>query len=308
MTQNNTAVKKLKRAAGRFTTLVRQVMAGKKDSITRETLMVLATYADTEGATFVSLKRLAADLGITYEGVKVRIRKAEQAGYICRVARFDENGRQTSNWLVFTLTGEPLPSKFTDAARLAREDENSPHRAENWGDCPSPTHEEVKAGIAQATALFEQYDRQDAERDRQGTEKRTNDHDDDYQGGGGTKVTPPFNHKKKVRPNGEDSPSEPTPPAKPPESQARTFRGQTPAATQAEALRRAREDRNSIHRAPPSRWWYPRRTRGTYVVQSDRPRDVGDVVSVVRNAAQSFGSSFLESLFGPADATLEAVR
>lgn len=61
----------------------------------------------------------------------------------------------------------------------------------------------------------------------------------------------------------------------------------------------AGQEGNSRRRAADWRWWFPRRRMAGYVMPSSgEPRPPGTVVSEVRNARKTFGSSFLAHILG----------
>jgi DNA-binding transcriptional MocR family regulator len=96
-------------AAVEWAIKIRDGMRGSKRGLYRETLLVMATYVNRRGECFPSIRTLAAALGLTYDGMRRRIRSMTRMGLIRTIARRGDNGRQTSNGYVITLTCQSTP-------------------------------------------------------------------------------------------------------------------------------------------------------------------------------------------------------
>lgn len=92
-------------------------------STTRHVLLTLATYAGRQGASiFPSVKTLCRDTGLSKRTVQKHLKLAEEAGWISRVTRQSDSGRQQSNQYVLAgpegegASGAPPPGEGASAA------------------------------------------------------------------------------------------------------------------------------------------------------------------------------------------------
>jgi len=75
-------------------------------STTRHVLLTLATYAGRQGQSiFPSANTLAGDTGLSKRTVQKHLKEAEEAGWLSRVQRHHESGRQQSNQYVLAEPG-----------------------------------------------------------------------------------------------------------------------------------------------------------------------------------------------------------
>lgn len=70
----------------------------KLPQITKILLVALAYHANKDGVAWPSRARLMEKTNLSRSGLKLHMRKLEEAGLVVREARFTEKGRQTSNW------------------------------------------------------------------------------------------------------------------------------------------------------------------------------------------------------------------
>lgn len=83
--------------------MVRRLLRGKHPAWVRETIHTLITYMDRETKCWPSIREMAADLGITYDAMRKRLREIERLSIIARISRFERNGRQATNGYIITF-------------------------------------------------------------------------------------------------------------------------------------------------------------------------------------------------------------
>ena len=72
-------------------------------------LVVLANYADDRHSCFPSQARIAQDMGASEVTARRNVRRLEEAGYVIRSKRADQNGHRTSDRYTLAV-GRPIPT------------------------------------------------------------------------------------------------------------------------------------------------------------------------------------------------------
>ncbi len=118
-------------------------LRGKRDAKYRDTLVALSLFANKHGRCFPSIKELAAMCGLTYEGMRRRLQKLVELGLISRIARFEKNGRQTSNgYVVLPDTPGTIVRGLKERTEESSDNSASPEPISppgTPGDAPSST-------------------------------------------------------------------------------------------------------------------------------------------------------------------------